>query len=256
MTDLPPLDDKDKPIDPGLLFKVLKHTKGSFAAAAKFLNEGGYAYVTSYGIRKEVKQNPILNAYFGKTSPIVHENDPDLELLNKNMLADIPEEEAAARQASLMASHDKLLQVKGLQGVGFNASEIQKLESYAQFVGHGFRNTLDITHGLIVVTAFRMSERAAEIAEKILDCEDDADHVGITKDGKTFTYQAPKYSTEDKLKWQEQYTALMDQIRKVSDTAHRSAQVRLNALKEEREQNQQGDGSPRPTKRLKERPNG
>jgi hypothetical protein len=113
---------------------------------------------------------------------------------------------------------------------GADAGEINKL---AQFAEQSFSKSINITHATMVMSSHKLSKRAQWIEENVLQYIDDPDnlyeHTVVTEDGTVVKYEGPKYSEDDKLEWQKQYTTIMAELRKFAETGNNAALARIKA---------------------------
>tara|TARA_R100000951_G_scaffold41798_1_gene35252 strand:- start:13951 stop:14661 length:711 start_codon:yes stop_codon:yes gene_type:complete len=114
---------------------------------------------------------------------------------------------------------DNFLLSEGLEGCGMTKDQISKAKSFAAFAGKNFEKMVDMGHGMLAVNALKLHERAEEILENILNNEEEVSRTVVTPKGEVVTITEPKYSQEDKIKWQKALTDMVGEMRKISDSA-------------------------------------
>lgn len=214
----------DLVIDEAVLYKTLKLSKGCRKTARVALDRAGIE-ITEKEISDAIKKSSILNAYFGSNSPIVHDKglDPEEALLR------LPNDSVAEENLSkVVAIQDEYIAAKGLKGVGFSDTDIQEMESMAQFVGHGFKKTIDLTHGVMVVQLWKLKKRADEIQE-ILNNDEQKERIHVSERGDIVRYVTDRFSDNEKLEWQKELTNIIDQIRRIADSSNNAAALRMKA---------------------------
>lgn len=213
-------------VDEATLFRVLKVSDGNREQAVNLLNEAGVS-ISRKQLAWRIRESKILSAYFGDDSSIVDVQGIDGEAA----LMRLPSSDDELPEASMnkiVEAQDNYLMARGLQGVGFDESDIQEMESMAQFVGHGFKKTVDMTHGIMVTQLWKLHKRADEIRE-ILNNNEETERFEVTEKGEVIRYRAARFTDAEKLEWQKEYTNIVDQIRRISDSAHQGAAIRLKA---------------------------
>jgi len=114
---------------------------------------------------------------------------------------------------------DEYIAGVGLEKCGLKPDTVSKMLSYAQFVGKSFTKMVDMTHGMMIVSAINLKERIDYIENEILLNNEIVTKDIVDKDGGVTRIKAPKYSDEAKLAWQKEYANLVDMLRKISDSA-------------------------------------
>lgn len=218
---------QDEPfvIDEAVLYQVLKLSNGDRCAARTALARSGIE-ITSEQLDEAINDSSILKAYFGSNSPVIHADgvNPEEALLRLPDNAGVSE----ADMARIVTVQDGYIAARGLEGVGFSSDDIEEMESMAQFVGHGFKKTVDITHGVMVTQLWQLKKRADEI-RAILNNTETVERVEVTDSGRVVRYEGARFSDQEKLEWQKEYTSIIDQVRRISDSANQGAAIRLKA---------------------------
>ena len=114
---------------------------------------------------------------------------------------------------------DEYIAGVGLEKCGIKPDTVSKMLSYAQFVGKSFTKMVDMTHGMMIVSAINLKERIDYIESEILLNNDIVMKDIVNKDGSVTRIRAPKYSDDAKLAWQKEYANLVDMLRKISDSS-------------------------------------
>lgn len=242
-------------LDDARIYKLLKFTNGKLDKAVELLRQSGSRRgdqpamnITAADLRQRIEESPILKAHFGEGSTIVHNEaiDPLDALLR---IPDGKMDDLSNRDVSeIIRRQDEYIASKGLEGVGFTGDDIREMESMAQFVGHSFRKTVDITHGVMVTQLWKLHKRANELLE-ILNNEEETQRIHFTDKGAIVRYTGQRYTDQEKLEWQKEYTSIVDQIRRISDTTNSGAAIRMKA-----EMMVRGDAPPdkkKPKRKLK-----
>lgn len=242
MASTPREDDEPYQIDEATLFRVLKTSKGNRRLALAMIQESKAEWVMS-DLEEAIEHSSILRAYFGSSSPLNEADgvDPENALLR---LPDTNEEPDSIAVSKVIDAQDNYLMARGLRGVGFSEDDIQEMESMAQFVGHGFKKTVDMTHGIMVSQLWKLHKRADEIRE-ILNNNEEAERVEVTDRGQIVRYNTARFTDAEKLEWQKEYTNIIDQIRRISDSAHQGAAIRMKAELASREASEQSSKKPK-----------
>jgi len=138
-------------------------------------------------------------------------------------LPDVPETTLRkTSQLSLdeqIALQDDYMMAQGLAGCGLTESQIAKANSFAAFAGRSFEKMVDMGHGMLAVNALKLHERAEYILENILNSDEEVTRTKMTPKGEMVNVTEPRYSEEDKIKWQKELTNLVGEMRKISDSA-------------------------------------
>lgn len=101
--------------------------------------------------------------------------------------------------------------------------------TFSKFAEQSFGKSINFIHGLAVKDAMALHKRAEWIVDNVLLNEDEVDKLFIADDGTKVEYRGPKYTEEDKLKWQQEYREIIAELRKFADTANNAAVARIRA---------------------------
>jgi len=236
-------------IDEAILYKALKVSKGDRARTKNLLKRSGIN-ISVDQINEAIENSSILKAYFGGDSALIHTDnlDPERALLR---LPDGREGEVSEQDMQVaIEAQDNYIAARGLEGVGFSSKDIQEMESMAQFVGHGFRKTVDLTHGVMVSQLWKLRNRLQEI-EKMLDSDEEIERIEFYsgKEAGYWVEHKSKRTESEKLELLQEYRQLSDLIQKYANTTNQAAAVRLKAEIASHEASERF--SQRPKKRLK-----
>lgn len=236
--DLEP-DDTQIHLDEASLYRILKVSKGDRNFTLRLINEAGRR-MSLCELDSAIERSSILRAYFGEGSTLVEESGVDPESALLRLPSSTDSQLSGASMERVVAAQDEYLMARGLEGVGMSTDDIREMESMAQFVGHGFKKTVDMTHGIMVTQLWKLHKRADEIRE-ILNNTEESERITVTEKGDVIRYNAPRFSDEEKLEWQKEYTNVVDQIRRISDSAHQGAAIRLKADVASRQASEKGE---------------
>lgn len=221
--------DEEFRIDEAVLYKTLKLCQGDRAKAMAAFRQSGIQ-MSRCQLDEAIQASSILRAYFGEDSPIVHSEgmDPESALLRLPDGTGEQRQVSDADMARIVKVQDEYIAARGLRGVGFTDDDIQEMESMAQFVGHGFKKTIDLTHGVMVVQLWNLKKRADEI-QGILNNTEERERVALTERGQIVRYTTARFTDQEKLEWQKELTNIVDQIRRIADSSNAGAALRLKA---------------------------
>ena len=192
--------------------RLLNEVDGNIAAAARFLQESGFV-IEEKSLRGYILNDPFLNDMWLDIKGISKTEAPTEE--EKETNPNLPTSPFAANMVAARVLQDSIVARRGLKGIGFSDERISKMIGYQNYASQAFSQTLDATHGQMVITQFKITERMEWIEDNI------------------FAKANNKVSMDDKLRWQKSYNELADQIRKVADTSNRAAEIRVNALRKD-----------------------
>lgn len=217
-----------KPLSEERLLQVMREVHGNRAECAEILKDAGYLSKVA-DITELIKEFHAVEELFPATYGLREEAKPPQ-----------PKESAVREQppavqhseAELQEQSDDIISKRGMKGAGISDEQIQRFDSMAEFVGHGFSKTVDFTYGVMVVGTMNLEERAKYIKEHILENEDEVEHtVFISKGGscQPYKYTGPKYSPEIKLEFQREYNSIMDILGKYAKISNDAALTRVKA---------------------------
>jgi hypothetical protein len=250
---MPKEEQEDILIDEATLYKALKLCRGDRKSAKGFLARAGIE-LTDEEIDKEIEGSSILSALFGSDSPVVHTRtvDPEAALLRlpngKGESTPLTDED----MGRIVEIQDEYIAARGLEGVGFSAEDIQEMESMAQFVGHGFKKTVDLTHGVMISQLWQLKKRLDKLNKMIDDEDADIDRIEFHsgKDSGGFVTHRSKRTEAERLALIQEQRALADLVQKYARTTNEGAAIRLKAEMASHEASERAQK--RPTKRLKQ----
>lgn len=236
---------KKEPIDRETLHKLLKEYGGVVSEIIKALR--GTPFEMEAGdIFNFVKSDTVLYPIWwdrinGKRI-VAAESLPNTLLATRQD----PFKEAKETEEMVSAQDDYLAGV-GLEKCGLRPDQIQKAVSFAQFAGKSFRKMTDMTHGMMLVSVLNLKERIDYIEQNILTNNNTVSRQVVDKQGGVTTVTVPEYSSEEKLMWQKEYTSLIGELRKISDSATNTTLVgeKIARLATKEVERQQGGVRPR-----------
>jgi len=195
-------------IDQHTLHAVLMRTGGDFEHAASALRTTKEALI---GI---VNDTPPLKEAWGlyaKEQTLCPTELPNLSAITLRKPASFePEKAEAAQEAYLLAN--------GLEACGLTPTQISQARSFAALAGSHFESMVNISHGMLLKNAIGINDRIEEIRE-ILNNTETVEETHTLQGGVQITKQVPKYDEALKIKWQSELTSLLDQLRKITETA-------------------------------------
>lgn len=220
------------PLDVAMIHQVLSRFK-DFDKAEAALERAGYTGPEPGWLRALVSLDPVLSGWWGDGSVVVADLTPtEIDTINRGASGstdDLPPGEARILAAKAHQAHDDLIMAKGLSAVGFNPDEIQELVAFSEIVGHGFQRLHDFTNGALSAQLFRLQKRIQFIDEQILQCDERCERWVVTEKGQVVRFNAEKYTEEEKLEWQKEQRQLIDQMRRIADSANASMALRIKA---------------------------
>jgi len=211
-----------KPLGEERLRQVLQEVSGNRGECAAILKEAGY-------LRNDDDIGELINSF-----PEILEAFPVEKGNIRQTEAPPPSEHDTAAvkvrppATEIQERSDELME-QGMKDAGITDAKIERFKALSDFVGHGFSRTVDFTYGVMVVGTMNLEERADYIKEKVLECEDVAEHTVIDKWGKPHTYKAAKYSPELKLEFQKEWVSIMSELGKYANIANNAALIRVKA---------------------------
>ena len=131
---------------------------------------------------------------------------------------------ASFEQAKADAAQEAYLLANGLESCGLTPKQISQAHSFAALAGGHFESMVNISHGMLLKNAIGINDRIEEIRE-ILNNTETVEETHTLQGGVQVTKQVPRYSEALKIKWQSELTSLLDQLRKITETAVNSQAI-------------------------------
>ena len=225
-------------MDRQTIHTVLKSSNGDFKEAVRNLERLGEDY-TEHAITKFIEEDPVLKPIWGD-----------------HIMASLTEALAPVKDVdithNLLRKESQFIAAKGLENCGIKGKTLQKLSSYADFVNRSFDAMVDISHGMSLVNAVQLQEQAENIKENYL-LNNKKKIVKKLIDGSFEDIEVPVVGDEDKLKWQTEYTNIMNTLLKFAQftTDAKLTGAKINKMTQEMEGREKGARRP---KRLKAAP--
>jgi hypothetical protein len=191
------------------IHQVLLKTGGDVSIASSFLS------VDKDELIEYLNRDPVLKPTWGaraKRQSIAPTDVPDVPettLRARNKLSEMDQ----------VAIQDEFLLSEGLESCGLAPDEIAQANSFANLAGKNFEKMVDMGHGMLIVNALKLHKRAEEIMEDILSNDETVDRETVTPKGEVVVLTVPKYSEEEKIKWQKELTNMVGEMRKITDSA-------------------------------------
>jgi hypothetical protein len=232
-------------ITPQQIHDLLTRLEGDRDAAVALLVDSGIEEMTRRKLDQVIKSHGALNATWNNSGPVSNVSAPtDQEVNEERQLAPFD-----ASNQFMITQAEKFNAAEGMANAGVQPDKVQAALGFSEFARNSFAMTIDMIHGMMVVDAQVLHDRAAYIKEKILENTDMVNKTFQSKDGPVVK-QVPKFSEEDKLEWQKEYLGIMQEIRKFSETANNAALTRIKA---QVAANEIGDGAraSKPKRKLK-----
>ena len=245
--------DPEIVVDEATVYKALKIFRGDRGSTRVFLGKSGIG-ITAEQLDQTIKDSVILSAMFGSGSPIIHPQviDPEAALLR------LPDGNGEYKKmddqdmGKIVAIQDEYIAARGMEGVGFSSEDITEMASMAQFVGHGFRKTVDLTHGVMVTGVWKLKKRLDKLEAMIDNEDEEVERIEFYsgKDSCSFETFKSKRTEAERLELIREYRALADLVHKYASATSQGAAIRLKAETAAWEAGQRN--SRKPTKKLKQ----
>ena len=222
-------------MDRQTIHSVMKSSKGDFKEAVRNLRIL-HPEATEQSIRDFVQQDAVLNPIWG---------DHIFDNL-KESLTPVTDQSITR---DLLEKETRYIAARGLENCGIKGKTLQKLSSYADFVNKSFDTLVDISHGMSLANAVQMQEQAEYIQKNYLMNEQTITRKRLV-DGNMEEVEEPLVSAKEKMKWQAEYTSLMNTLLKFASftTDAKLTGAKINKMMSEAKQD---SGGVRKPKRLK-----
>ncbi len=211
------------------LRQVMQEVNGNRAKCAIILKEAGYLRNVD-DIKQLIDSFPDIRRRFPPEKGTYETRAPAPTEQDTAAVKERPPAiEAIEANEQRQERSDEVLMERGMKNAGISDEKIERFKALSDFVGYGFSRTVDFTYGVMVVGTMNLEERADYIKKEVLECDDDADHVVIDRQGIPHTYRGPKYSSELKLEFQKEWVSIMTELGRYANIANNAALIRVKA---------------------------
>jgi hypothetical protein len=206
-------------VDRETVHEALKGTGGRFEEAFDLLKNAGVKLKNLKQLNEYIIKDPVLSVVWSEGFTY----DKAAGAIVK---ADISEEKLTIQK---LQAEENYIAAKGLEKTGLEASEIKEVVALSNFSADSFAGTMDMLHGMMTVSAFKLHKRAEKIEKEVLDNDEEDERVHVTAEGDLVKYVGPKYTEEEKMQWLDRWIDIKDKLRRIAETAHTSGKIRADA---------------------------
>lgn len=227
-----------KQIDRETVHHLLLNNVGKLDLVTLALNQAGYD-ISQRQLSSFINKDRVLRAVWFDNQVISETEAPD-----ETAIVTRRHFKEEGRELDIQKIQEEYTTARGLADSGVPGEDIHQVLAVARLASESFSATVDMTHGIMITGALELKKRANHILIEILNNEEVVDKVVKLPDGSETVAELPKYSSEEKVFWQKEYTSIMDQLRRYAETANNAGKIRTEMLEAANPKRQRG-GTPK-----------
>lgn len=202
-------------IDAQTIHECMKQANGVKSLALKLLRDSGVDIPDST-FYETLKSHPVLKAVWGDAQSSVVASVPDT-IVGSVLPAAIDRGQRAAINSAMLTKEEAYIAANGMADMDLSDSEIAEALGYIRFSATNRMASLSMAHGATAFTQLEVRRRMKYIEDHYLT----NDETAIGDDGKP----CKVVTNAEKIRWQQEYTALAVVLSKMTDTLFEAAGV-------------------------------